>query len=129
MTRLVTEARKLGIPIFYGLHQPYKEGNYYGWKHLTKSHHRIKRLEAFQEGSWGSEIYTSLLPDTGSGDVVVSRHWNSRGYRVTLIKDATAGFSKQLKDAATDLVWPTLVEDVLTVDQWTSLQKKKDASL
>lgn len=51
MTKLVREARKLGIPIFYGLHQPYKDGNYDGWRHPTKSHQRLKKLEAFKEGS------------------------------------------------------------------------------
>ncbi|KAJ5261182.1 hypothetical protein N7478_011777 [Penicillium angulare] len=169
MKRLVDEARRLKIPIFYGLHQPYKEGNYDGWRHMTKAHHGLKRLEAFKQGSWGGEIHSDLLPDAGNGDVVVSRHWNSSsfantdldyqlkqrgithvicagmvantcleatarfalelGYEVTLIKDATAGFSTELKDAATEIVWPTLVESVLTVDQWAAEAKTKDASL
>ncbi|KAJ5116828.1 hypothetical protein N7456_001176 [Penicillium angulare] len=169
MKRLVDEARKLKIPIFYGLHQPYREGNYNGWKHMTKSHHRLKLLEAFKEGSWGGEIHSDLLPDSKNGDVVVSRHWNSSsfantdldyqlkqrgithvicagmvantcleataryalelGYEVTLIKDATAGFSTVLKDAATEIVWPTLVGSVLTVDQWAAEAKTKVASL
>ncbi|KAI9926992.1 hypothetical protein ASPWEDRAFT_32947 [Aspergillus wentii DTO 134E9] len=163
MARLVKSAREMHIPIFYGLHQPYKEGNYDGWRNMTKSHHRLKKLEAFKEGTWGSEIQSEMTPSLGNGDVVVSRHWNSSsfantdldfqlqqrgithvvcagmvantcleataryafelGYKVTLIKDATAGFSTQLKDAATEIVWPTIVEEVLTVDEWAAKGK------
>ncbi|KAH8817358.1 Isochorismatase-like protein [Xylogone sp. PMI_703] len=49
-----------------------------------------------------------------------ARHAGELGYTVTLIKDATAGFSNALKDAATDLIWPIIVEEVLTVDEWLS---------
>ncbi|KAF7592425.1 hypothetical protein BBP40_000273 [Aspergillus hancockii] len=41
-----------------------------------------------------------------------------RGYNVTLLKDATAGWSKELTDAATDLVWPLFAQRVLAVKAW-----------
>ena len=39
------------------------------------------------------------------------------GYRVTLLKDCTAGFSDKLK-AAGEVVWPTLFDEVTTSKEW-----------
>jgi nicotinamidase-related amidase len=39
------------------------------------------------------------------------------GYKVIILKDATAGFSSELADVATELVWPLFAE-VLRVDEW-----------
>lgn len=47
----------------------------------------------------------------------------------TCSKDATAGFSTQLKDVAAEVVWPTIMEEVLTVDEWIARGKDKAASL
>ncbi|KAL4882961.1 Isochorismatase hydrolase [Aspergillus karnatakaensis] len=43
-----------------------------------------------------------------------ARHAYELGYKVTILKDATAGFSKELTDVAIDLVWP-LFARVLSV--------------
>ena len=39
------------------------------------------------------------------------------GYHVTLVKDATAAWSKELYDAATGLVYPLIVHEVKTVKE------------
>ena len=44
-------------------------------------------------------------------------HVNS-GYHVTLLKDATAGFTIEQKNAATDLIWPLFAHEVKTVGEW-----------
>lgn len=49
-----------------------------GWKHATASQQSQKVNVAFEEGSWGAEIFEGLGPDVGGGDVVVSKHWCSR---------------------------------------------------
>ena len=41
-----------------------------------------------------------------------------RGYHITMLKDATAGFSKAEKDAATELIWPLFANKVCTVGDW-----------
>jgi hypothetical protein len=43
---------------------------------------------------------------------------NPRGYHITMLKDATAGFSKAQKDAATELIWPLFANQVKTVGEW-----------
>lgn len=79
MKALVNAARELHLPIFYALHQEWKEGNYFEWIHMTPSAQRISENKVFAEGSFGAEIVEGLEPDVlGNHDVVASRHWNSR---------------------------------------------------
>jgi len=75
---LVSTARAHKIPIFYGLHQQVRPGFLAGWKHATVLQESQKENHAFEEGSWGVEIFEGMEPDIGAGDVVVSKHWCSR---------------------------------------------------
>ncbi|EHK19732.1 uncharacterized protein TRIVIDRAFT_47120 [Trichoderma virens Gv29-8] len=50
------------------------------------------------------------------------------GYHVTIISDATAGFSVQLKEAAENIIWPTIVDEVLNVDGWAEKLNKTAAT-
>lgn len=77
MKELVAGAREARIPIFYGLHQITKDGTYSGWNHMNASQIRIKQNAAFSE-EFGAQILKELEPQPSNGDVVVSRHWNSR---------------------------------------------------
>lgn len=38
--------------------------------------------------------------------------------------DATAGFSNAHKDAATNLIWPIIADQVKTVQEWTAMAKQ-----
>jgi len=119
---------------------------------------------AFEEGTWGVEIFEGLEPDLENGDVVFSKHWCSSsfqntdldyqlrqreitnlvmggltantclestarfayefGYHITMLKDTTAGFSTEQKEAATDLIWPLFAHEVITAAEWVkSLEK------
>ncbi|KAJ6000053.1 Isochorismatase-like protein [Penicillium waksmanii] len=42
------------------------------------------------------------------------------GFHVTLITDATAAFSIELKNAAIDLIWPVIADQLMTTKQWVS---------
>lgn len=77
MKELVAGARAAHIPIFYGLHQVTKDGTYSGWNHMNASLIKIKQNAAFSE-DFGGQILKELEPQPSNGDVVVSRHWNSR---------------------------------------------------
>lgn len=78
LKELVAAARANKIPIYYGLHQQQKPGFIAGWKHATAMQHSQNDNKAFEEGSWGVNIYEGLEPDLNNGDVVVSKHWSSR---------------------------------------------------
>lgn len=38
----------------------------------------MKAKKVFEGGSWGAQFYEGLEPQVSNGDVVVSKHWNSR---------------------------------------------------
>jgi nicotinamidase-related amidase len=78
LKELVTAARLHKIPIYYGLHQQCKAGFIAGWNHATPMQKSQKENVAFEEGSWGVDIYEGLEPSLENGDVVVSKHWSSR---------------------------------------------------
>lgn len=78
MQVLVQHARNANIPIFYALHQQIGDESMAGWKHLNSSLLSIKKNRVFEEGSWGAKILDGMEPRPSNGDVVVSRHWNSR---------------------------------------------------
>ena len=78
LKELVAAARKHHLPIFYGLHQQIDAHSFEGWQSMNRSLTRIKQMMAFEKGSWGAEIYEGLDPVSSNGDVVVSKHWNSR---------------------------------------------------
>lgn len=76
---LISTARAAHLPIYYALHQTYKPGNYDGWQHMNATTNSIKAGKVIEDGSWGAELYEGMEPDVlGNGDVVVSKHWNSR---------------------------------------------------
>jgi nicotinamidase-related amidase len=78
LKKLVTAARAHKIPIYYGLHQQQKPGFLAGWKHATPLQQSQNENKAFEEGTWGVDIFEGLEPDLANGDVVVSKHWSSR---------------------------------------------------
>ncbi len=81
---MVTAARAHKIPIYYGLHQQVRPGFLAGWKHAAASQLSQSEHKAFEEGSWGVEIYEGLEPDVeGNGDVIVSKHWSSSSFQNT----------------------------------------------
>lgn len=82
LKELVAAARAAHIPIYYGLHQQYHVGHFDGWKRMSETHLQIKTGKVFEEGSWGAELYEGLEPQPSNGDVVVSKHWNSRYCRL-----------------------------------------------
>jgi nicotinamidase-related amidase len=76
--QLIKAARSREIPIFYCMHQQTTPHIYGDWQFMTVSQERIKEKMAFEEGSWGADYFKGMEPDFSKGDVVVSKHWNSR---------------------------------------------------
>jgi hypothetical protein len=76
--KLLGFARSQKISIFYCLHQQSHERSMQGWTMMNASLTGIKANKVFQEGSWGVDFYDGMAPDVTNGDVVISKHWNSR---------------------------------------------------
>jgi len=85
---LVSTARANKLPIYYGLHQQTRPGFLAGWNHATPLQKSQKENVAFEEGSWGVEIFEGLGPEVEKGDVVVSKHWSSRSVDIHLNEGA-----------------------------------------
>lgn len=71
-------ARSSKIPVIYCMHQQTTANTFRGWQNLNRSQTGIKTKRVFEEGSFGAEFFTGLEPNPANGDVVVSKHWNSR---------------------------------------------------
>jgi len=76
--KLLGFARSQNIPVFYSLHQQSHDHCMQGWTMMNASLTGIKMKKVFEEGSWGVEFYDGMAPDVANGDIVVSKHWNSR---------------------------------------------------
>jgi nicotinamidase-related amidase len=81
--KLLAVARNKKIPIFYCLHQQSHAHSMQGWNMMNAALEGTKTHKVFEEGSWGAEFYDGMAPDAASGDVIVSKHWNSRYARAT----------------------------------------------
>lgn len=79
--KLLAVARDKTFPIFYCLHQQSHAHSMQGWTMMNATLKGIKAGKVFEEGSWGVEFYDGMAPDAANGDVVVSKHWNSRWAR------------------------------------------------
>lgn len=45
---------------------------------MNKSLSRIRDNKAFAANTFSTEIFKGMEPDLDNGDVIVSKHWNSR---------------------------------------------------
>jgi len=79
----VAAARKAKIPIYYSLHQQYRDGQYTGMKHMNSMLESLQISKAFQTDSWGAKIYEGLDPDPQNGDIIISKHWNQSSFQNT----------------------------------------------
>lgn len=77
LMQLIAAGRSAHVPVYYGLHQMTKDGSYAGWNHMNQSQAKTRDHTAFDE-KFGGQVLEELKPDLSNGDVVVSRHWNSR---------------------------------------------------
>lgn len=75
---MLDTARQNKIPILYCLHQQTDSDSYKGWKLMNKSLTRIRDNKAFEADTWNTQFFEGMQPDTANGDVIVSKHWNSR---------------------------------------------------
>jgi len=78
MRSVLQTARANSIPVFYCMHQQTHDTTFKGWTTLNKNHENMRGNQVFRVGSFGVEYFEGMEPDVAAGDVVVSKHWNSR---------------------------------------------------
>nr|POE56355.1 hypothetical protein CFP56_50899 [Quercus suber] len=87
MQQLLKFARERSIPVFYCLHQQTHAHVMEGWRHMNPSLIALKVNKVFEAGTWGAEYFEGMAPDLSNGDVVVSKHWNSRWEAVARLRE------------------------------------------
>jgi nicotinamidase-related amidase len=75
---LIKASRSHKIPIFYCMHQQTNANSFKGWAMMNKSLTRIRDSKTFEQGTFGAQYFEGMEPNLDNGDVVVSKHWNSR---------------------------------------------------
>ena len=78
MRSVLEYARNKGIPVFYCLHQQTNDHSFMGWQLMSKTQERTRDDKVFRSGTFSTEYFKGMEPDFNKGDVVVSKHWNSR---------------------------------------------------
>lgn len=85
-------ARSARIPVYYSLHQQYRDGKYEGFEHWNAMLRSVEASHSFEEGSWGAQIFQGLEPDPKNGDVIISKHWNQRYDRHSMAMVVSSDF-------------------------------------
>jgi nicotinamidase-related amidase len=86
-------ARKNNLPIYYSLHQQYRDGKYTGFERWNAMLESVQQNHGFEEGSFGAEVYASLEPKIENGDTVISKHWNQRLVLITMLCGSVGSFA------------------------------------
>ncbi|OBT75309.1 hypothetical protein VF21_04708 [Pseudogymnoascus sp. 05NY08] len=129
-----------------------------GFERWNPTLRSVESSHAFEQGTFGAEIYKGLEPDPKNGDVVISKHWNQssfkntdldwqlrqrnitdlvfaglvantciettarmaneEGYKVTMLNDATAGWTIEAMKAAVEYSWPSFAHEVISTEEW-----------
>ena len=53
-----------------------------------------------------------------------ARYAYELGYEITMLSDATAGFSEEARVAAVELIWQYFADRVMTTEEWVAAQGK-----
>ncbi|PQE26327.1 isochorismatase hydrolase protein [Rutstroemia sp. NJR-2017a BBW] len=113
----VFEEGTWGVEIYEGLEPDVEKGDVVVSKHWSSSSFQNTDLDLqLRQRDITHLVIAGLTANTCMEST--ARYAYELGYHITLLKDATAGFSTKQKDAATELIWPLFANSVLTVDEW-----------
>jgi len=113
------EAGTWGVEIFEGLQPSLENGDVVVSKHWSSSSFQNTDLDyQLRQRDVTNLVLGGLTANTCLEST--ARYAYELGYHVTLLKDATAGFSIEQKEAATELIWPLFAHKVMTVAEWVA---------
>ncbi|RDW64383.1 cysteine hydrolase family protein [Aspergillus mulundensis] len=118
------EDGSFGAQIYKGLEPDPSNGDVVVSKHWNSNSFQNTDLEyQLRQRNIEKLVFAGLTANTCLEST--ARHAFELGYKVTILKDATAGFSRELTSAG-ELVWP-LFASVSTVGEWEEgLEAKKN---
>ncbi|KAL7792556.1 Isochorismatase-like protein [Trichoderma ceciliae] len=115
----VFEEGSWGAQIFKGMEPESENGDVIFSKHWSSSSFQNTDLDFLLRQR---EITNVAIAGLTANACVEStaRYAYDLGYHVTLLSDATAAFSHEQKQAATDVPWPLFASKVTTVEQYVA---------
>ncbi|ETI21029.1 hypothetical protein G647_07372 [Cladophialophora carrionii CBS 160.54] len=124
--KMVFEKGSWGAEIFEGLRPDYDNGDVIVSKHWNSSSFHNTDLD-FQLRQRG--ISNVVIGGMVSNTCVeaTARYAYELGYDITMLSDATAGFTTAQKDAGVELIWPLFAGKVVKAQEW--VQSLQDAEL
>ncbi|MCJ1331577.1 hypothetical protein MMC10_008268 [Thelotrema lepadinum] len=115
--RMIFEEGSWGAQIYEGLEPDWEAGDVVVSKHWGSS--------SFQNTDLDYQLRKRGITKVAMAGLVANtclestaRYAYELGYAVTMLTDATAGFTTAAKDAATSLIWPLFADEVVTSDDW-----------
>ncbi|KAL3419779.1 isochorismatase hydrolase [Phlyctema vagabunda] len=106
-----------GVEIYKGLEPSLENGDVVVSKHWGSSSFSNTDLDyQLKQRDITHLVMAGLVSNTCLEST--ARYAYELGYSITMLKDATAGFSIEQKKVATDLIWPLFADRVLTIDEW-----------
>ncbi|KAF2094072.1 Isochorismatase hydrolase [Rhizodiscina lignyota] len=115
----VFEEGSFGVNIYEGMEPDIENGDVIASKHWNSSSFANTDLDYLLRQRNITKVVCAGMASTTCLEST-ARYARELGYDVTLLSDATAGFSIAANDAAVNLVWPLIVDRVLTVEEWAA---------
>jgi nicotinamidase-related amidase len=117
-----------GAEILEGLEPELANGDVVAGRHWNSNSFKHTDLDyQLRQRDITHLVMTGLVANTCLE--ATARDAQEMGYRVTLLKDCTAGFSDKLKEAG-ETVWPTLFDEVTTSKEWlASVKEEQNAKI
>ncbi|KIW90255.1 uncharacterized protein Z519_08899 [Cladophialophora bantiana CBS 173.52] len=114
---LVFEKGSWGAEVYEGLGPNPNNGDVVVSKHWNSSSFHNTDLDyQLRQRGIRNLVLAGLVTNTCVE--ATARYGYELGYNLTMISDATAGFSTEQKNAATQLIWPLFANRILTVSEW-----------
>ncbi|KUJ16288.1 Isochorismatase hydrolase [Mollisia scopiformis] len=111
-----------GVKIYEGLEPSLENGDVVVSKHWSSSSFQNTDLDyQLRQRDVTNVIIGGLTANTCMEST--ARYAYELGYHVTMLKDATAGFTVEATEAATELIWPMFAGRVMTVAEWATSLK------
>jgi len=126
--RKVFEEGSWGAQIFEGLEPDPKNSDVMVAKHWNSSSFHNTDLDyQLKQRGITHVVLAGLVANTCIEST--ARYAYELGFKITMISDATAGFSTAAKDAGVELIWPLFVNRVMTTSEYAASLSETSSQL
>ncbi|KAJ6478763.1 Isochorismatase-like protein [Mycena vitilis] len=120
----IFEEGSWGAQFYEGLEPDFGNGDVVVSKHWNSSSFANTDLDfQLKQREIRNVVFAGLVANTCLEST--ARYAYELQYHVTMLTDATAGFTNEAKDAATSLIWPLFANEVTTVEGWIAKKKQE----